>query len=95
MGGLTASLRLAQRGWKTLWTPHAVLRHAESSTLGYVHDEPTRATIARETEAFRRRWGALVERDPYYNVNLTQRGTPFSLAFPPRNLEELRHSSTV
>jgi glycosyltransferase involved in cell wall biosynthesis len=57
-------LRLRQRGYQIVYTPHAELYHAESASRGSLHPE--------EDEAFFvRRWGRPgVFVDPFYNPNL-------------------------
>jgi GT2 family glycosyltransferase len=77
-------LKLQQQGQAVLWTPHAELLHHESATRG-AEDSP--AKIERfhgEVALMRRRWGALLGRDPYYNPNLTLERPDFGLAVPPR-----------
>jgi O-antigen biosynthesis protein len=79
-------LRLRTAGWRILWTPAAELMHRESASLGR-HDEGTHAEQYRHDVAvIRKRWGSLLESDPFYNPNLSlERG--FGLAFPPRHLK--------
>jgi GT2 family glycosyltransferase len=55
-------LRVRQRGYRVVFTPHARLRHHEAVSKDGVHEA--------ELDAFRARWGADY-RDPYYNPNLT------------------------
>ncbi|HEU0113890.1 MAG TPA: glycosyltransferase, partial [Thermomicrobiales bacterium] len=65
-------LRLRERGYRIVYTPHAVLRHYESATKKLLA-EPG------EVEYMRRRWGHVIARDPYYNPNLTRTGEDYSL----------------
>ena len=63
-------LRLGARGWKTVWTPHAVLSHLESVSRG----RPTgaaRERFEREAAAFTERWRAVIRHDPYYHPALS------------------------
>jgi GT2 family glycosyltransferase len=53
-------LRVRQLGYRVVFTPHARLVHHESVTKAGV--------FAEELDAFRERWGDVV--DPYYNPNL-------------------------
>lgn len=53
-------LRVRQLGYRIVYTPHAKLIHHESVTKPGV--------LSGELDAFRARWGAVV--DPYYNPNL-------------------------
>jgi GT2 family glycosyltransferase/SAM-dependent methyltransferase len=67
-------LRLRQRGYLIVYTPHALLYHHESGTRGGLHppgDEELVWTV----------WGDLIRKgDPYYNPNLTLTLTDWSLA---------------
>lgn len=79
-------LRAATRGLRTLWTPYARLVHHESASRGAHLSADKRRRFEAERDAFVARWRGVVDRDPYYNVNLAVApGTkPFELAFPPR-----------
>jgi len=57
-------LRLRERGYAVVYTPHARVRHHESASRGYKRGNPN------EGRAFRERWAALVARDPFNNPNL-------------------------
>ncbi len=65
-------LRLRKRGWKTIWTPWAVLEHAESKTRGIDHTDAAIERQARETMIFNTRWGELLDLDPTYNPGLSR-----------------------
>ncbi len=58
-------LRLAARGLRCLVLPGAEVYHAGCSPLD---EEPSEAEVHR----LRERWGDRVDRDPFYNPNLTQ-----------------------
>jgi GT2 family glycosyltransferase len=78
---LCVRLRLAQ--WRLIWTPAAELYHYESTSVGR-HDAPHRAAEFTSAVALmRKRWGPVLDADPYYNPNLSLRRA-FHLAFPPR-----------
>lgn len=59
-------LRLARAGYRTVFTPYAQLFHHESASVG------ARVPSREHVEMMRRRWGALIEDDPFYNPNLTR-----------------------
>ena len=73
-------LKLAARGWRTLWTPQARLMHLESASRGSDRGAEAAERLAREARVMRERWGALLARDPYYNPNLTLADESFALA---------------
>ena len=67
-------LRLASRGLRSVWTPHARLR-----VTAPVRPRPDR----RAARMMRARWGDLLARDPYLNPNLRVRGGTLSLRHRP------------
>ncbi len=71
-------LRIRQRGYRIVSTPHAVLYHYESATKVLLA-EPGEVAQMRE------RWGRVINDDPFYNPNLTRTAEDYSL-----NLERLR-----
>ncbi|MDP9364573.1 MAG: glycosyltransferase family 2 protein [Chloroflexota bacterium] len=69
---LDMCLRVRERGYSVVYTPHAVLHHHESVTKTVIADP-------REIGHLRTRWSHVIERDPFYNPNLTRRAEDFSL----------------
>jgi hypothetical protein len=80
-------LRLRQRGWRIVFTPHAKLwRHQPSA---YGSEGATDAVRRREGELrqLRSAWGETLLNDPYYSPLLSLDATPYTgLAWPPRSL---------
>jgi GT2 family glycosyltransferase len=82
-------LKLRQRGYRVVWTPHAKLLHLESASRGsgewrWRKEE---ADLAR----FRERWGKEMDEDPFFNPNLELIGEEkLALAFPPRRKRRWR-----
>lgn len=74
LGDVDLCLRLAERGWKTVMTPDALLMHRESATRG-------RSDVARryatERRHFRERWMDSIPDDPFFHpaLSLTARRT--------------------
>jgi GT2 family glycosyltransferase len=77
-------LRLREAGYRNLWTPYAVLWHAESASRGYEDTEEKRKRFDAETDFMKGRWGAELLSDPYYNPNLTLNSEGFEVAGTPR-----------
>ena len=77
-------LRLRERGYRNLWTPHAELYHWESASRGYEDTPEKQRRFKGEISNMQQRWGDLLFVDPAYNVNLTLEQLDSSLAFPPR-----------
>ena len=79
-------MRVNAAGHRTVWTPHAVLRHHESASRGSFMTLRKAKRYDRETALMRERWGYHLSRDPAYNPNLSldPQDKPFDLSFPPR-----------
>ena len=72
-------LRLQKIGMRNVWLPHVVLVHGESKSRGSdLGISKTRRSIREETVMLER-WGDIIARDPYYNVNLTRRAENFAI----------------
>ncbi|HXA09327.1 MAG TPA: glycosyltransferase family 2 protein [Chthoniobacterales bacterium] len=65
-------LKMRRAGYLIVYTPFARLYHHESASR-------RRSVEALETEVMRERWPDLLERDPYYNPNLSRERADFSL----------------
>ncbi len=63
-------LRLGAAGWKTVWTPHAVLAHLESVSRGSPRGE-ARTRFEREAATFAARWRDTIRHDPFYHPALS------------------------
>lgn len=57
-------LKLAARGWRSLWTPYAELLHHESKSRGADRTPEQRQRFEREHAALRRRWAHRLDADP-------------------------------
>jgi GT2 family glycosyltransferase len=77
-------LRLRERGYRVVWTPHAELDHLESATRGRDSNRENIGRARREFQYMQHRWGAALARDPFYSPNLTLSSEDYGLAFPPR-----------
>jgi GT2 family glycosyltransferase len=65
-------LRLRRAGYRVVYTPYATLKHHESASRGFDVD-------SAEVRYMKRTWGRYLERDPYYNPNLSLTREDFSL----------------
>jgi GT2 family glycosyltransferase len=65
-------LKMRRAGYLIVYTPFAKLYHHESGTR-------RRTVEPLETEVIRERWPEVLERDPYYNPNLSRDRADFSL----------------
>lgn len=76
-------LRLAERGWRSVWTPWARLVHHESKSRGLDIAAEKRERFDRESRYMKRRWGAALRQDPYYSPHFTRSGPSYTLTDPP------------
>lgn len=77
-------LRVREAGWKVIYTPYAELYHHESVSRGKDDSPEKMARAKRESDYMRKRWGHIIERDPFYNPNLNYSRADFSLGKVPR-----------
>jgi GT2 family glycosyltransferase len=77
-------LRLAEHGYRVVWTPYANLIHHESASRGHQRTPEEQAQFLREAGYMQKVWAARLLRDPYYNPNLSMNLPGFEIAFPPR-----------
>jgi GT2 family glycosyltransferase len=76
-------LRLRQRGYLIVWTPLAELYHHESASRGSDLLSARHHEFVQEIEYMQAKWGRALQRDPYFNPNLSLQDLSVSLAFPP------------
>ncbi|MBT7864824.1 MAG: hypothetical protein HN763_00510 [Opitutales bacterium] len=74
-------LRCQEKGYRILFTPFAQLYHHQSASRGQDSSE----ALQSSTKYMQKRWGSYIQRDPYYNPNLTWDREDFTLTFPPRD----------
>ena len=87
-GDIDLCLRSGAAGFKTLWTPHAVMLHHESASRGTYFTPAKERRYEASRAAMVARWRQDLEHDPHYNPNLSidPDDQPFELAFPPRGV---------
>jgi GT2 family glycosyltransferase/glycosyltransferase involved in cell wall biosynthesis len=78
-------LRLADRGYRVVWTPYANLIHHESASRGHQRSPEEQTQFLREAGYMQKTWGARLMHDPCYNQNLSLNLPGFEIAFPPRD----------
>ncbi len=77
-------LRLRAAGYAIVWTPHAELIHHESASRGLEDTGEKQSRFLAEVEYMNTKWGETLQRDPFYNPNLSLDEELFTPAFPPR-----------
>lgn len=76
-------LRARARDWRVVWTPFAELYHHESESR---RKQPSRSRIRgnqRAAAILRRQWAGVLQRDPFYNPNLSFLWPDFGLGHTP------------
>ena len=67
-------LKVYEKGYRIVWTPHVMLYHFESKSRG------ANSKIAeKEIAILRKKWKKYIDKDPFYNPNLTIYKRDFSL----------------
>ncbi len=86
-------LRIAEAGYRNIYTPFAELYHHEAESLG--SDQPPLTTPRFEAEEryMLERWGEKLKQDPAYSPNLSLGSDHFGLAWPPRAAQGWRDVS--
>ena len=75
-------LKIREKGYRVVYTPHAVLYHHEafSKTAKDLMPDPV------EVQAMRSKWKQVIDADPYYSPNLTRTAEDYSLGRKPAGL---------
>lgn len=89
-GDIDLCLRVRRRGYRIIWTPHAVLHHVEQATRGPDTTPETQRRTERERAYMRTEWGAWIETDPYFSPNLNPATVSPTLRTSAGCLSELR-----
>lgn len=91
VGGLSENLKVAfndidfclkirKAGYLVVYNPYAELYHYESKSRGQEDSLEKMERFNNEIETFRMKWPEILENgDPYYNVNLSLMGTPYTI----------------
>ena len=66
-------LRIRRAGYRIAYTPYAELKHFEGVSAKRTTQNPV------EVELFRSRWQQTIDRDPFYNINLSRKTHDYAL----------------
>gem|GEM_PF-2401809 len=83
-GDVDFCLRVRKIGYSILFTPFALLYHHESASRGNDLDPGKIDAFSTAVDYMQNTWAETIERDPFYNPNLTLDREDFTLTFPPR-----------
>lgn len=70
-------LKVQGKGWRNVYTPHAVLMHHESKSRGKDYAPANIGRFSQELALLQRRWGTETYEDPAHNPNLDRRSERF------------------
>jgi hypothetical protein len=71
-GDVDFCLKIQEKGYLNLWTPHAELYHHESKTRGFDDTLEQKDRFWGEVDYFKHKWAGWMRMvDPYYNPNLS------------------------
>jgi len=75
-------LKLLDKGYRNVFTPHSKATHYESISRGYEDTDDKMQRLLKEQKYFLDTWADFLEAgDPYYNPNLSLKNERFSLNF--------------
>jgi len=75
-------LKLLDKGYRNVFTPHSKATHHESISRGYEDTDEKMQRLLQEQKHFLSRWDDFLKAgDPYYNPNLSLKNERFSLKF--------------
>ncbi|MCZ6674638.1 MAG: glycosyltransferase family 2 protein [Verrucomicrobia bacterium] len=77
-------LRAWEKGYRTVWTPHALLYHHESASRGLENSRDKKERWQKEAAYLLKKWKPTIENDPFYNPAMSLLTEDFGLAKPPR-----------
>lgn len=77
-------LKISEKGYAVVWTPEAVLTHWESKSRGSDLTPQHLGRFKSEIAYMHERWGERLERDHFFNPNLSLSTAHPVAAFPPR-----------
>lgn len=77
-------LKVRDLGYLIVWTPYALLYHYESLSRGDDErfakgNQEEFKRVLSERDYMLKKWGALLNKDPYYNINLTLKHENYAL----------------
>jgi GT2 family glycosyltransferase len=77
-------LRAWEIGYRTVYTPHALLYHHESASRGQENSSLKKERWQKEADYVKKKWKSVIQNDPFYNPALSLLTEDFGLAKPPR-----------
>ena len=76
-----------QAGYYNVYTPYASMIHKESFSRGLDTTLEQQKVLHFETEYLKKKWTGVLDKDPFFNPNLSLK----SINFDPAPIEEIRY----
>ncbi|HEW98520.1 MAG: hypothetical protein DRR16_00825 [Candidatus Parabeggiatoa sp. nov. 3] len=73
-------LKLLNKGLRHVVLPHVTFYHHESKSRGLENTAAKKNRLRQEEAYMKQRWGAILQKDPFYNPHLTKQAEDFRLA---------------
>lgn len=70
-------LKITDLGYKIIITPDFIAEHHESISRGLDDTPEKKRRFDKEIKKMRKRWGARLDNDPFYNPSLARKGKPY------------------
>ncbi|MCS7231527.1 MAG: glycosyltransferase family 2 protein [Elusimicrobiota bacterium] len=81
-------LKVYEKGYKIIYTPYAVSIHHEHSSRGKPDNKEKLKILEKEKTIIKNRWQKYIQKDPFYNPNLSIFSTKFQLNFSVTRLKK-------
>ena len=77
-------LKIANLGYRNVYTPYSQLYHHESTSRGSDWEPSEQKRFSSEVEYMKTQWSDILQDDPMYSPNLSLDYADFRFAYPPR-----------
>jgi len=71
--------KIVEKGYRNIYLPHVVLYHYESKSRGYEDTVEKQTRFSKEIKYMQSKWQKIIQYDPCYSLNLTNKTEDFSL----------------
>ncbi|NEP59972.1 MAG: glycosyltransferase [Symploca sp. SIO2G7] len=71
--------KIFEKGYRNIYLPHVVLYHYESKSRGYEDTVEKQTRFGQEIQYMQNKWQNILQYDPCYSLNLTNKTEDFSL----------------
>jgi len=82
-------LKLRKKGYLNIFTPYCEAYHHESMTRGYDTTLEQNRRFEQERNFFTKKWADILQKDPYYNKNLTLEREDFSQRSEQEHIKDI------